>query len=136
MSEDNAPSVLKFLTELCLLCDPRTVSDSIVNATPTTSFVLDLHPLSSRTPNPAKKKLPQRRARVGAISQDSGSVKIVSMLIGYLEAGLAELKRRVSHKDGRREGGEGAEEGEELQMLWCSLVCLQYVRYASEDLEI
>ena len=47
------------------------------------------------------------------------------MLIGYLEAGLMELREEEGGERGRE--GEG-EEGSVLERLWCALVCLQYVR--------
>lgn len=146
--KQTTPIVLKFLTQLCLTCDPRTINDTEVQATPSSGFVLDFR-LAFLTP-PSLPPGGSRKLR--ALSSSSlkslSDSRLISTLLRCLEQGLGELRGFVTCGEGARERGgprraaaslrpggeegEGAEDDDEdkevLKKLWCSLVCLQYIR--------
>lgn len=115
--------VLKFLTELCLLCDPKTISDSVTSAMPSTGFTLNLEPLMVdrvATLLPRKRTLRKSTCRPHPLED----VGIALLLVKSVESGVDVLRE---YSLGALARGDLVK-GQALQKLWCSLVCLQYVR--------
>ena len=131
MSHSNSLQVLKFLTEVCLLCDPRTLDDDGVSVSPRTGFLLDLCPLQK-----GRDELPRRALRSSKRRPPGGESSAVALaLVEHLEAGRRSLdggdSEEVAGRRGRSKVTAAAEEGVEsdvLMRLWCALVCLQYAK--------
>ena len=115
--------VLKFLTELCLLCDPKTISDfSLPSAMLSTGFTLNLEPLMvERTAVlPRKRTLRKSTCRPHPLED----VGVAMVLVKSVELGVDVLQEYSLGALTR----EDLVKGQALQKLWCALVCLQYVR--------
>ncbi len=137
--------VLKFLTELCLLCDPRALDNATISLTPASGFTFDLCPLQ---PPPTEQFLRRRTLRSSkrVTPPSEGGSAIGLMLVETLELGLRALRgggvavvgrepagSSSSSSSGGGGGVDGAGQGEEfgggvLERLWCASVCLQYAR--------
>ena len=115
--------ILLFLTELCLRCDPKTLDNSTISITPSSSFVLDLSSPVVHDELPMRRIL-RRSSRRGPQEE---TLSLVSLLIQLVESGLQTL--RAHQPFGRHlEEEEKTWEEDVIKRLWCVLVCLQYTR--------
>ena len=122
--KENHLLVLQFLTEICLFCDPRTVKDSCVSATPSSTFTLDLSPLEVKRKMAEGRTLRSSSRRRSAHQSD---LSILSLLGDELESGLERVREAVCEGNQRKALSE-EEEKDMMKRMWCALVCCQYVR--------
>ena len=113
--KESGSLVLKFLAELCLLCDPIAISDATVSTVPSTNFVLNLDPLIARAELPRRRSLRIKSSSSSSSSSAEDVVGVASLLSERVESGLRCL-------------GDGRFEKEVMQELWAALLCLQYTR--------